>query len=187
MGHNTASALQKETGKTSILKTAFEFLYLDGGNLNKIKLAETQCKSCGAKVTNVTCFVHLLHRKWSQGNWLLTSFFFQQQFWVSLIPAFVLYSVEILPRWNGSDFSIGLAFASETTAVQKWMHLVIFITAVFNLNSKLTALKCVIPLQTWRVFLKLWISENGRKWRVGLCLEITALFFWHSQVLGPCS
>lgn len=123
----------------------------------------------------MTCFVHYLHRKWSQGNWLLTLFFFQQQFWVSLMPAFVLYSVEILPRWNGSDFSIGLASASESTAVQKWMHLVIFITAVFNLNSKLTALKLVIPPQTWRVFLELWISENGRKWSVGLCLEITAL------------
>lgn len=68
---------------------------------------------------------------------------------------------------------------------KKWMHLVIFITGVFNLSLKLTALKLVIPLQSWRVFLKLWISENGRKWSVGFCLEITALFFLHSQVLGP--
>lgn len=86
-------------------------------------------------------------------------FFLQQQFWVSLLPAFVLYSVKILPRWNCSDFSIGLAFASETTDVQKWMHLVIFITAVFNLNSKLTALKLVIPLQTWSLF------EAMSKWK----------------------
>lgn len=110
MGHNTLYLpWRKWQEKHWYWKAAFKFLHLDGGNLKKTKLAETHCKGCGAKVTKVTCFVHFLHRKWSQGNWLLTLFYFQQQFWVSLIPACVLYSVEILPRWNGSDFSIGLA------------------------------------------------------------------------------
>lgn len=109
MGHNTLYLpCRKRQKKHWYWKTASKFLYLDGGNLKNPKLTETQCESCGAKVTRVTCFVHFLHRKWTQGNWLLTSFVFQQQFWVSLIPTFVLYSVAILPRWNGSDFSIGL-------------------------------------------------------------------------------